>query len=150
MINSTWKMQWGSILTVIMWLITCWWIWNIIISTNDQYCLLRQARCGVFCCFFSHCLERQCAPPPPRSPLFPNNLFCSASCIHWQMFPALGIYRVKGNRCKSLKMPPARSSIYTEKRRERAGVGGVGGQSQQWKHLSPLHNRNICDFHFHF
>lgn len=35
----------------------------------------------------------------------PNNLFCSASQIHWQMFPALGIYPVEGNGCKSLNMP---------------------------------------------
>lgn len=33
----------------------------------------------------------------------PNNLFCSASCIHWQMFPALGIYPLKGNRCEAFK-----------------------------------------------
>lgn len=36
-------------------------------------------------------------------PSLANNLFCSASCIHWQMFPALGIFPVKGNRCKGLK-----------------------------------------------
>lgn len=44
------------------------------------------------------------------SPSLPNNLFCSASCIHWQMFLALGIYPVKGNRCKGIKMPAARNS----------------------------------------
>lgn len=36
-------------------------------------------------------------------PSLPNNLFCSASCIHWQMFPVLGIYPVKGNRCERFK-----------------------------------------------
>lgn len=51
-----------------------------------------------FLFFFSLFGEAVCFPPS-----LPNNLFCSASCIHWQMFPALGIYRVKGNRCKSLK-----------------------------------------------
>ena len=46
-------------------------------------------------------------------PSLPNNLFCSASRIHWQMFPALGIYPLKGNRCKGLKVPPARKSMRT-------------------------------------
>lgn len=46
----------------------------------------------------------------------PNNLFCSARRIHWQMFPALGIYPVKGNRCKGLKMPDARNSRHNGKK----------------------------------
>lgn len=90
------------------------------------------------CFFFFFPLfgEAVCFPPS-----LPNNLFCSASCIHWQMFPALGIYRVKGNRCKSLKMPPARSSNHTEKK---------GGEKiTAVKTFVPSSgNRNICESQF--